>query len=290
LRLATWFGPLHNAKIKGGSITVSDTEGYGEFAHKVITKDVLLEGLQVMAADYTRHFADFMEQNENAETGDVFFQCCCFGKSRLRLTIPQYGLSRGDGVGGLYPKDQDSSKMASSKHEAGGKTRIPVPIWVRSSVVFGGQNDEYRYRLVRVWDPPLPILLFVMMNPSTADPLYDDPTVAKCRRYAEDWGYGTLLVGNTFAYRATDQSRLMKVSDPIGPENDTHLVEMANSASMVVFAYGKPHRSLQSRGPAVARLLSREGTCPLHVLQLCADGTPSHPLYLRGDLKPSLWK
>lgn len=179
--------------------------------------------------------------------------------------------------------------MISTRHDAGGRTLLPLPIWVRGSAVFGGINDEYRYRLVREWDTSLPAVMFVMMNPSTADPVYDDPTVAKCRRYAEDWGYGSLLVGNTFAYRATDQKRLLAASDPIGPDNDTHLQDMANRASLLVFAYGKPHRSLRARGPAVARLLSQNSARTLHVLQLCADGTPSHPLYLRGSLKPSLW-
>ncbi|MEO8737891.1 MAG: DUF1643 domain-containing protein [Edaphobacter sp.] len=123
-------------------------------------------------------------------------------------------------------------------------------------------------------------------DPSTANPTADDPTVAKCRRHAEKWGYGTLLVGNTFAYRATDQKRLMSVADPVGPEN-SHLLAMATRSTMIVFAYGKPPRSLQHRGPAVARMLSGGGRRPLHVLKLCGDGTPSHPLYLRGDLTPS---
>jgi hypothetical protein len=179
--------------------------------------------------------------------------------------------------------------MTTRKHDPGGKRMIPVPSWVRSSAVFGGRNNQYRYTLVREWDASLPAVLFVMMNPSTADPLFDDPTVAKCRRYAAGWGFGTLLVGNTFAYRSTDQARLVKVRDPIGPDNDNHLLDMATRASLLVFAYGKPHRSLQSRGPIVARLLSRNAAHPLHLLQRCADGTPSHPLYLRGDLKPSLW-
>ncbi|RZU28885.1 DUF1643 domain-containing protein [Edaphobacter modestus] len=179
--------------------------------------------------------------------------------------------------------------MICNKHDAGGKVLLPVPIWVRSKAVFGGPKDEYRYTLEREWDTSLPTVMICMMNPSTASPAVDDPTVAKCRRYAEDWGYGRLLVGNTFAYRATDQKRLMIVADPIGPENDAHLQAMAQRASMIVFAYGKPHRSLQHRGPTVARLLSDGGRRPLHVLKLCNDGTPSHPLYQRGDLKPSLW-
>ena len=179
--------------------------------------------------------------------------------------------------------------LASPAHDAGGKTLIPVPIWMRSTAVFGGVNEEYRYTLSRTWDESLPAILIVMMNPSTASVTHNDPSVAKCCRYAADWGYGSLWVGNSCAYRATDQKRLIAVADPVGPENDKYLLEMAERAALIVFAYGLPHKSLRYRGPEVAKLLSRGGTRPLHVLKLCKDGTPSHPLYLKGDLKPTLW-
>jgi hypothetical protein len=131
--------------------------------------------------------------------------------------------------------------------------------------------------------------MFVMMNPSTADPLVDDPTVAKCGRYARAWGYGGLHVGNTFAYRATDKKRLRLLADPVGPDNDSHLIAMAKEAAIVVFAYGQPgHRTLAPRGIEVARLLRSKGAKP-HVLALSKAGVPMHPLYLRGSLKPMLW-
>lgn len=179
---------------------------------------------------------------------------------------------------------------SSSPHEVGGKTLIPVPIWMRSSAVFGGPNEEYRYTLSRTWDDSLPSVLIVMMNPSTASITHNDPSVAKCCRYAADWRYGSLWVGNSFAYRATDQKRLISVPDPVGPENDKYLLEMAEQASLIVFAYGLPHKSLRYRGPEVARLLSRGGTRPVHVLKLTKDGIPSHPLYLKGTLRPILWR
>ncbi len=178
---------------------------------------------------------------------------------------------------------------AVMKHNPGGKVMRCLPAGVRGSAVFGGDHDEYRYELRRVWDSGLPRVLFVMMNPSTADPLYDDPTVAKCRRYAEAWGYGSLLVGNTFAYRATDQRELCRVLDPVGPRNTEHLLQMAAEAACVVFAYGKPHRSLRLLGVCSAEAVRRYCPEKSHVLQLCADGTPSHPLYLKGDLMPVPW-
>ena len=177
-----------------------------------------------------------------------------------------------------------------SPHDVGGKTLIPVPAWMRSRAVFGGGNEEYRYTLSRTWDDSLPSVLFLLMNPSTASIKANDPTVAKCCRYAMAWGYGSLWVGNSCAYRATDQKRLITAPDPIGPENDKYLVEMADQASLIVMAYGSPHKSLRDRGPQVARLLSRGGTRPLYVLKLSKDGTPWHPLYLLNSLKPTLWR
>jgi hypothetical protein len=181
------------------------------------------------------------------------------------------------------------SSSQKRQHDPGGKVTLSLQIWVRGSAVFGGPGDCYRYELSRVWDEKLPILLVVMMNPSTANPLVDDPSVAKCRRYAEAWGFGTLLVGNTFAYRATDKRRLLEVSDPVGPENDCHLLKMSNRAQTILFAFGQPHKSLRSRGPEVARLLSNNGRRKIHALRLSNDGTPCHPLYLPGSLKPVEW-
>ena len=68
----------------GGSITIGDREDgrpHGAvFINSVITKEVLLQGLRVMSEKYPRHFADFIAENDDAETGDVFLQCCCFGE------------------------------------------------------------------------------------------------------------------------------------------------------------------------------------------------------------------
>jgi len=36
-------------------------------------------GLQIMVEKFPQHFADFMSTEEDAETGDVFLQCCLFG-------------------------------------------------------------------------------------------------------------------------------------------------------------------------------------------------------------------
>jgi hypothetical protein len=120
----------------------------------------------------------------------------------------------------------------------------------------------------------------------------DDRTIAKCCRFACAWGeYGGIVVVNIFAYRCTDQKRLIgEVSDLIGPDNDRHIIEEAKKAAIVVFAYGKPQRkALRPRGKELARLLIEKAHVNPHILSLGKDETPKHPLYLKKTLKPVEW-
>ena len=170
-------------------------------------------------------------------------------------------------------------------HDPGG--RVSLKIADDGSAVFGGENDCYRYSLTRTWNSSKQTVLVVMMNPSTASASADDPTVAKITRMAKRWhneAYGRLLVGNTFAYRVTDQSRLLEVADPIGPENNEWLMYMAGSASLVVLAYGTPkHKELRERGIEVAKLLK---PFQPHFLKLSKNNIPYHPLYLPESTVP----
>src|ERR1022692_4162259 len=87
----------------------------------------------------------------------------------------------------------------SRAHDPGGKVKLGLKDGVAGTAQFGGKNDEYRYRLARTWKADKPYVLFVLMNPSTADPNSDDPTIAKCCRFAKAWGFGGIVAANTLA-------------------------------------------------------------------------------------------
>ena len=78
----------------------------------------------------------------------------------------------------------------------------------------------YRYALWRIWDDTLPKLLFIGLNPSTADEINDDPTMRRCIRFSKDLGYGGFIMGNIFAYRSTDPKKLKTINNPIGKRNN----------------------------------------------------------------------
>ncbi len=170
------------------------------------------------------------------------------------------------------------------KHDPGGKVR---PAWPADSAIELVFSDckNYRYQLREVWDTDKPLVLWLLMNPSVACTDYSDPTLRKTGKFARSWGYGGQLVGNVHAYRATDKKRLLDVTDPIGPENDEHILKMAEETAIVVLAYGRPpSKALCFRGQQVRDLLSDHPS--LCYLRLAKDGTPYHPLYLAADLCP----
>ncbi len=173
------------------------------------------------------------------------------------------------------------------QHHVGSSRPLRLADDVVSHAIYGGPDKCYRYELTRTWNPQGPAVMWLMMNPSVATEDGDDRTVAKCQRYARAWGYGTLLVGNTFAYRCTDQKRLTEVPDPVGPENDRHLLAMARRADLVVAAYGSPQiKSLLPRGPEVIRMLQQHGITVSAMRLSKGSGRPEHPLYLPSSLKP----
>jgi hypothetical protein len=146
---------------------------------------------------------------------------------------------------------------------------------------------RYRYALWRSWEPQAGndpgIVMFVCLNPSTADETSDDPTIRRCIAFARSWGFHGLCVANLFAFRATRPAELLAQADPVGTDNDRHLRKAAAAAAVVVAAWGV-HGVHMGRGAAVRAMLPT-----LHTLRLTRDGHPGHPLYLPRTLEPVRW-
>jgi len=142
----------------------------------------------------------------------------------------------------------------------------------------------YRYQLWREIGGRLGPVLFIMLNPSTADAEKDDPTIRRCIGYAKKWGHDRLFVGNLFAYRSTDPKNLRKADNPVGDDNNRFLTEMANKSCLVIAAWGT-NGSLHGRDREVIGMLDKDWN-PLWVLRKTKKGYPSHPLYLPKNIKP----
>lgn len=138
---------------------------------------------------------------------------------------------------------------------------------------------RYRYTLHRKISTPLrwirPVM-FIMLNPSTADASKDDPTIRRCISFAERWGCTSLTVVNLFALRSTDPRALILESDPVGPENNMHIADQMakHQHGFVVAAWGT-HPAARVRAEEIIR---KYGT--FQCLGLTKAGHPRHPLYV----------
>ncbi len=157
---------------------------------------------------------------------------------------------------------------------------------IREAVLDG----DYRYHLTRRWGPKIDTVVWVMLNPSTADADVDDPTIRRCISFSAELGADSLRVVNLYAYRATDPKHLLAVEDPVGPMNNTVIRETLLAAramrSPVIGAWGA-----NARADRVSEFVTIADECrvPLHCLGITKSGMPRHPLYVLGSTRPTPW-
>lgn len=153
-----------------------------------------------------------------------------------------------------------------------------------SSAVFDSRRRQYRYLLTRIWDPAIEPAVFIMLNPSTAGALKDDPTVRRLagpNGFARRWGKGGVVVVNLFALCSTNPERLRTHSDPVGRHNALFVSQAVKQSGLVVAAWGGGG-VLGNRGVDMARSLHAAGV-RLKALKVTSTGQPGHPLYVPAD-------
>jgi hypothetical protein len=128
-------------------------------------------------------------------------------------------------------------------------------------------------------------IAWIGLNPSTADEITLDQTLAAVCRYSRKWGFTEVVMLNLFAFRATDPRDLKLATDPIGPDNDKHLLAGICAVDRVIACWGDHGRFL-GRDRQVSELLGVSFECLLRN----RTGTPHHPLYLRSRIKPKRFR
>ena len=148
-----------------------------------------------------------------------------------------------------------------------------------------GSSMEHRYTLTRKWAAgrARKRIVWIMLNPSTADADQNDPTIARTISFSKKWAFSDLVILNIFALRSTDPAALKTHIDPIGPLNDHYIRKTVKSADLVVAGWGV-HGAFLDRGREAARLvLDSSSHGELWCLGVTKDGHPKHPLYIAGD-------
>lgn len=147
-------------------------------------------------------------------------------------------------------------------------------------------DGTYRYQLSRRWGTGGRVA-WIMLNPSTADAVADDPTVRRCVGFARRWGFDGIDVVNLFALRATDPAELDRHPDPVGPDN-LRWVRRALAADLVVAGWGA--QVAARRHPRLTQIAVMLAAADVGCLGVTKSGAPRHPLYVSGDTDLILWR
>lgn len=143
----------------------------------------------------------------------------------------------------------------------------------------------YRYWLGRLWDDTKPIMIFVMLNPSTADAEHDDPTIRRCISFAQREGCGSIGVINLYALRTPSPKNLFDFrGDRQGPENYNYwraILDTHTPGKKIVCAWGAQTEA-GTMGQGFVKAANIHGV-PLYCLGVTSSGAPRHPLYVKGD-------
>lgn len=152
---------------------------------------------------------------------------------------------------------------------------------VKSMINSGKKNsvisncEKFRYLLSR-GDCSNP-LVFIMLNPSTADAYLDDPTIRRCVGFANTGGYDGIIVINLYAFRSPNPKDLFQTQDPVGSENDQYIANILMQHKTVVCAWGS--NALLDRVSNVMSILKQHNVKVL-CLGVNKNGSPKHPLYI----------
>lgn len=177
-----------------------------------------------------------------------------------------------------------------TQHDPGGKVRLALMAGVNGDAVF---SDDGRHRpLMRRWlgdTFPDRYLMFIGMNPSTADATVNDPTCAREWTFTQREGFAAMVKANVGDYRATHPKMLLEPDVVVSsPANLPTIREQAKGAARVILCHGKLNKALMPAGQALVQALTDDGI-DLWCFGTNGDGSPKHPLYLKGDTPLVRW-
>lgn len=154
--------------------------------------------------------------------------------------------------------------------------------YVGKGAIFS-EDRKHRFALHRVWDLSLSTIMFVGLNPSTANGNDDDPTIRKVVKFAKDWGWGGVTMVNCFSFVSTDPNGL-DTKDML-ERNDIVIKQEGDKAAIIIFAWGNWDVVVENSRDIALTQMFPHAKC----LIKNKNGSPRHPLYVPGNTVPIDW-
>lgn len=148
-------------------------------------------------------------------------------------------------------------------------------------------DRAYRYALWRTWNARKGHVMFIGLNPSTADENKDDRTIKRCIKFAESWGYGGIYMLNLFAYRNKKPEEMKNAIDPFGVGNWRYLLNYARKSKLIIAAWTNDGN--YKNQDELAKFMFTQNKIQLHCLVINKNGSPRHPLYVKASTTPVIY-
>lgn len=250
--------------------------------------ELILQNPQYFAEERTKHFDRIEFKNGYAKNSPTII--CEFNGFEIRTGDPAFGANEKEiyfvlKIGSIIERKNGNIEQQMPQKKTHTTLFLFEPKVIMASAVIS-ECGKYRYSLERAWDETKPKVMFIMLNPSTADENNNDPTIRRCINFAKSWGFGGLYVCNLFAFRATNPKELLNVDNPFGDQNIWYTKGLSEKVDTIICAWGNE--------PILKKILKNENPFKLldyawhklFYLQLGKNATPKHPLYLRHDITP----
>jgi hypothetical protein len=151
------------------------------------------------------------------------------------------------------------------------------------------EGRQYRFALWRIWDKTKPLVMFIGLNPSTADENENDNTIKRVKSISENLGFGGFYMMNCFPLISTNPGVLhdfyeTPFHDSEDIENMRWLLDISKKCGEIIFAWGN-FKVAKQRAESIAGYFQNA-----KALFINKNGSPKHPLYCKKDIKPVLYE
>lgn len=143
-------------------------------------------------------------------------------------------------------------------------------------------SKDLKHRLVlwRIWNRSKGIVLYVGVNPSTADAKVDDATIRRLNHFTRQEGYGGFYIINLYT-RITPHYEQLKSFKKINSSVSNYYIEKyARKSNLVCLMYGRRGHDTARYEEVLALLDLTCNSKPIMCFGYNANGTPVHPLMI----------
>ena len=135
------------------------------------------------------------------------------------------------------------------------------------------KDKKHRYYLSRKWSEKEQVL-YVLLNPSKANHINNDPTINRLITISKNLGYGGFNVVNLYTLITPLRNKLYEKKRKFSAKNKKLIAELVAGHKTIIYGWGATENE-----PNWLSNIVKNPLC----FSINKNGTPKHPLYLKKE-------